>query len=224
MKNFLKLISSLCICASIVVVYFTFFSTKANEESKVNNVTNDVLYLDYENSHELDNTMMEEMNPIFTSLGVQMSSDNSIYDSNDEFIASAMEYLAFYNKDLLNGKYEEDYNNMYIDENIFYQLAQISFFRYDITQNSLVKYDENKKSYVISKKNFPQNVNCEIESVVNIDGCKNAEFYNIYKVVVNINKGLFSNTKIKFTLVDSEFLESENECLYKYAIKNAEIM
>ena len=60
-------------------------------------------------------------------------------------------------------------------------------------------------------------------SVVNVDGCKDGDFYNTYEVVVKVEKGLFTNVVMKFTLEDNEYVADYDDYMFKYAVTDVEI-
>jgi hypothetical protein len=194
------------------------FNSNANEVVK-----SDSLYEDYENRFEMEVQDMENMVPVFAAVGARINSEKDVYAATDEFVADAMSNLAFYAKDNLEGRFVEDADNIYVGKDTFEQLAKTAFYNYDITKNKVLTYNENTDSYTIKKDEANKKYKATVLSVVNVDGCKDGDFYNTYEVVVKVEKGLFTNVVMKFILEDNEYVADCDDYMFKYAVTDVEI-
>ena len=224
MKKVGIVLSAALVGAAIVGGSVMAFNANANESDNINVVSQEEdLYGDYENRFDMEIETMNNMVPVFTAIGARMDAENTEYASSDEFVANAMGYLTYYSRGMLEGKYVEDAENIYVDEDIFEELAKTAFYKYDIKENKALTYNENTKSYTIKKDELSKNYKAEVVSVVNIDGCKDGENYNTYEVVVKIKKGLFTNVEMKFTVEDNEYVSVVDNYMYQYAVSGVEI-
>ena len=220
MKKASVIIASALVGVGVIGSLCMNFNSKAND---VIAVETDGVYDDYENKFEMEVEDMDNMVPVFAAVGARINSEKDVYAATDEFVADAMSNLAYYAKDNLEGRFVEDSDNIYVGKDTFEQLAKTAFYNYDITANKKLAYNENTDSYTIKKDDATKKYKAEVLSVVNIDGCKDGDFYNTYEVVVKVEKGLFTNVVMKFTLEDNEYVAESDDYMFKYAVTNVEI-
>ena len=218
MRKLKAVLSAVLVSAAVIGLGVHTFKSHANEI--VNNETDG----DYENRFDMDVAEISNMLPVFTAIGARMDYENCEYALTDEFVANAMGYITYYGRDMLADKYTEDEENIYVEKDIFDQLAKTAFYKYDIESNKALNYNADTDSYIIKKDELCKKYSAEIVSVVNIDGKKDGEFYNTYEVIAKIKKGLFTDVEMKFTLEDNEYVAVTDGYLFNYAVKDVEII
>lgn len=222
-KKIKVILSSALISAAVVGMGIGTFKASANDDSVVNNEINRGSD-NYENRFQMDVEEISEMIPVLTAVGARMDYENTEYTASDEFVANAMGYLTYYDREKLAGKYTEDEENIYVEKDVFEEIAKSAFYKYNVEDNNKLNFDSNTGLYTIKKDDLCKKYTAEVLSVENIDGCKDGEFYNNYEVIVKVKKGLFTNVEMKFTLEDNEYVGQTDAYMYKYSVSNVEII